>query len=294
MNKSQGGKMKGFRKNINTLRNANEATVGVVVAVLMVGLALSVIWLVQSFYVPRWMEQKEAEHMDEMLDRFSMLKFAIDMQILTEKDTPVSTPILLGSKELPFLESSRSFGFLGISSNSGINVTTTDGSSTQTSLGRVKYSSENVYFLDQSCIYELGAVITSQSEGDVMSIIPSFDVMYSDPEVKLSFDAINVLGIGEKVSVSGYGTYPIQTKFSDANVTDITDVQSIALNTSYQNAWNMFINSTFSIKGLNEGSDFWINTTDGGIKIEFASALDVDITLKIVNILAQIGPGWIE
>ena len=285
--------MNKFKKNINTLRNANEASVGVIVAVLMVGLVLSVIWLVQSFYVPRWMEQKEAEHMDEVLDRFSMLKFAIDMQILTEKDTPVSTSIILGNKELPFLESSRSFGFLGISSNSGINITTTDGNSTQTSLGRVKYSSENVYFLDQSCIYEVGAVITSQSEGDVMAITPSFDVMYSDPAVKLSFDVINVLGIGKK-SVSGYGSYPIQTKFSDTNVTDITDVQSIALDTSYQNAWNVLINSTFSKKGLNEGSDFWINTTDSGIKIKFASALDVDITLKIVNILAQIGPGWIE
>ncbi|MEA3458346.1 MAG: hypothetical protein U9R21_06665 [Candidatus Thermoplasmatota archaeon] len=286
--------MNRFRKKINTLRNANEAAVGVVVAVLMVGLVLSVIWLVQSFYVPRWMEQKEAEHMDEVLDRFSMLKFAIDMQILTEKDIPASTSILLGSKELPFLESSRSFGFLSISSNSGINVTTTDGTSTRNALGRIKYSSENVYFLDQSYIYEVGAVITSQSEGDVMSIIPSFDVMYSDPTVKLSFDAINVLGIGEKVSVSGYGTYPIQTKFSDANVTDITDVQSIALDTSYQNAWNVFINGTLSKKGLSEGSDFWINTTDSGIKIEFASALDVDITLKIVNIFAQIGLGWIE
>ncbi len=286
--------MNRFKKNINTLRNSNEAAVGVVVAVLMVGLALSVIWLVQSFYVPRWMEQEEAEHMDDVSDQFAMLKFAIDMQILTEKDIPVSTSIRLGNKELPFLDSSRSFGFLGISSNSGINVTTTDGNSTLNSLGRIKYSSENVYFLDQSYIYEVGAVITSQSEGDVMSIVPSFDVMYSDPTVKLSFDAINVLGIGEKVSVGGYGTYPIQTKFSDANVTNIADVQSIALDTSYQNAWSVFIISTLSKKGLSEGSDFWINTTDSRIKIEFASALDVDITLKIVNIFAQIGLGWIE
>ncbi len=66
------------------------------------------------------------------------------------------------------------------------------------------------------------------------------------------------------------------------------------MDTNYQNAWSMFINSSFSEKGLNGGSDFWITTTDSGIKIEFASALDVDITLKIVNILAQIGPGWIE
>jgi len=56
----------------------------------------------------------------------------------------------------------------------------------------------------------------------------------------------------------------------------------------------MFINSSLSGNGLNEGSDFWINTTDSGIKIEFAPALDVDITLKLINIVAQIGPGWIE
>lgn len=286
--------MNGFEKNINTLRNANEATVGIIVAVLMVGLILLVISLVQTFYVPRWMEQREAEHMDEVLDQFSLLKFAIDMQILTEQDTPVSTPINLGNKKLPFLESSSSFGFLGISSNLGINITTTDDSSTQISIGRITYSSENVYFLDQSFIYEVGAVITSQSEGNVMSMMPSFEVMYSDPVVKLTFDAVNILGIGEKISVSGYGVYPIQTKFSNVNITDITDVQNITLDTNYQNAWSMFINSSLSGKGLNRGSDFWINTTDSRIKIEFTSALDVDITLKRINIVAQIGPGWIE
>lgn len=286
--------MKRFKKNINVLRNTDEATVGVIVAVLMVGLILLVISLVQTFYVPRWMEQREAEHMDEVLDQFSLLKFAIDMQILTEQDTPVSTPINLGNKKLPFLKSSGSFGFLGISSNLGINITTTDDSSTQISIGRITYSSENVYFLDQSFIYEVGAVITSQSEGNVMSMIPSFEVMYSNPVVKLTFDAVNILGIGEKISVSGYGVYPIHTKFSNANITDITDVQNITLDTNYQNAWSMFINSSLSGRGLNEGSDFWINTTDSGIKIEFASALDVDITLKRINIVAQIGPGWIE
>jgi hypothetical protein len=294
MNKSQGGKMKGFKKNINVLRNTDEATVGIIVAVLMVGLILLVISLVQTFYVPRWMEQREAEHMDEVLDQFSLLKFAIDMQILTEQDTPVSTPITLGNKKLPFLKSSGSFGFLGISSNLGINITTTDDDSTQLSIGRITYSSENVYFLDQSFIYEVGAMITSQSEGDVMSMMPSFDVMYSHPVVKLTLDAVNILGIGEKISVSGYGVYPIQTKFSNANITDITDVQNIILDTNYQNAWSMFINSSLSGKGLTRGSDFWINTTDSGIKIEFASALDVDITLKRINIVAQIGPGWIE
>jgi len=161
MNKSQGGKMKRFKKNINVLRNTDEATVGVIVAVLMVGLILLVISLVQTFYVPRWMEQREAEHMDEVWNQFSLIKFAIDMQILTEKDTPVSTPINLGNKKLPFLKSSGSFGFLGISSNLGINITTTQDNSTQISIGRITYSSENVYFLERSFIYEVGAVITS-------------------------------------------------------------------------------------------------------------------------------------
>jgi len=285
--------MNGFKKNINTLRNANEATVGIIVAILLVGLILSVIGIVQTFYVPRWMEEREAEHMERVLDQFSLLKFAIDMQILTEQDTPVATSISLGNKKLPFLTSSSSFGFLGISSNLGINITT-DTNSTQISIGRITYSSENVYFLDQTFIYEAGAVIISQSEGNVMSMIPTFGVMYSNPVVKLTFDAVNILGIGQKISVTGYGVCPIQTKFLNANITNIIDVQNITLDTNYQNAWSMFINSSLSEKGLNGDSDFWINTTDSGIEIDFASALDVDITLKRIDIVAQIGPGWIE
>ena len=100
------------------LKNSDEGVVGIVVAVLLIGLLFSVVSLVQTVYVPKWMEQKESEHMDEVAVQFSQLKYAIDTHSATEQiNNPISAAITLGSRELPYLMSTRAFGHLEILEN---------------------------------------------------------------------------------------------------------------------------------------------------------------------------------
>ena len=61
-----------------SLKDADDGVAGVIVAVLMIGLLVSGMGFIQSVYVPQWMEQKEAEHMDNVAIQFSQLKYSID------------------------------------------------------------------------------------------------------------------------------------------------------------------------------------------------------------------------
>jgi hypothetical protein len=268
----------------------NEGVVGIIVAVLLIGLLVSVVSLIQSVYVPKWMEQKEAEHMDEVSSQFSQLKFAIDTQASTgELSTPIATSITLGSKELPFLMSVRAFGELEILSNS-INLTLQNSTDTLSfSLGALKYSSVNAYYLDQSFIYQAGAIIIDQNEGNMLSIKPSFLVKDFSGDVKITIKAVDLIGIGGKVSGSGYGSTAIQTEYSSSDEFNITDVEFIKITTSYTNAWKTYLN--WILEKELDSNAYSLTTNDNDITITLNQA---DVDLRIIDINAQIGAGWIE
>ena len=95
---------------IKKIKNSNDAVVGIIAAFLITGLIVLVFSIIQTVYIPQWMEEKEADHMEMVADQFSRLKFAIDTQStigLHDRsiNIPISTSITLGNKEIPFLMS---------------------------------------------------------------------------------------------------------------------------------------------------------------------------------------------
>ena len=282
---------------MNHFKNSNDAIVGVVVAILLVGLCVTVISIIQVVYVPEWMYSKEAEHMDGVADQFANLKYALDIQSAIEQDIPVSTPITLGSKELPVFSSVRAFGFLRILSDECSITVANDTYSLSYAIGVIKYSSANVYFIDQSYIYEAGAVILNQSrepQGDVMHANPLFSVNNSG-NVNTSFTIINISSFGGKTSISGYRTYQIQTSFLSSSNSAVYDTQNINITTNYQDSWKTFFNNTLEDSELTYGDDFTINDITGGIEVVFSSeSITVNLSLQLIEIQAQIGSGWIQ
>lgn len=281
-------KNKGFQE----FKKENNAVVGVVVAILLVGLFLAIMLVVQTVYVPEIMQQRESEHMEQVAYQFSMLKYAIDIQSVAGENTPISTSIILGSKELPFLASDRSFGYLDVSSDT-TNITISNGTASTFSCGRIKFSSLNSYYLDQSFIYETGAVISNQTQGNAMMIKPPFSAQLV-ANLNISWNLINVVGVGGKTTVSGYGTYPVQTQFYRSNQTTIPNVQTIVILTSYRTAWYNFLNSTLTQAGLTEGADFTLTEGAGQITVTFLPGINTELHVNEITIKAQIAPGWIE
>jgi hypothetical protein len=278
-------------KRLRNVKNADDAIVGIVASFLIVGLIVVVVSVIQTVYIPEWMEQQEAEHMEEVGNQFAQLKYAIgEHMLMKQKGVPISTSITLGSKELPFLMSSRAFGSLTILSDQCTITIDNDTNSFSFPLGIIKYSSANAYYLNQDYIYEAGAVILYQNQGNTMVVKPNFLVSNED-EVNINFTITNISTIARKNSISGYGTYPIQTEFSDNNSIIIQDISDIIIDTNYQNAWHRFINGILQNQGF---TNYNVRFNESEIIVEFFGAKTVNIEIKYIQIDAQVAPGWIE
>lgn len=275
----------------------DNAVVGVVTAVLLIGLIVAVVSLVQTVYIPKVMEQREAEHMDKVAEQFTYLTSVIDGQAADQKkNMPVATSITLGSKELPYMLSIKAFGTLEIIDHARlINITLADGTMHTFPVGVITYSSVNGYFLDQSYTYEAGSMIVSQTEGSLMMIRPSFQLAYdsADHILNITFDVVNITSVGQKTIASGFGTYPIQTEFRtvEKNVT-YTDVRTISIRSPLSNAWAVYMDSWLSTS-LTE-DDYDITDTGQSVILDDFSSVTVNVLLRIIDIQAQIGPGWVE
>jgi hypothetical protein len=284
--------MKPHRKKV-----VDEAVVGVVTAVLIIGLIVAVISMVQTIYVPKIMEQRESEHMDKVAEQFTYLTSVVDNQAADQShNVPVATSITLGSKELPYMLSIKAFGTLEITDNARhINITLADGTVKSYPIGVITYSSINGYFLDQSYTYEAGAMIVSQSEGNLMMVRPGFFIEFDSTQhiLNITFDVVNITSIGQKTIASGFGTYPIQTEFSTVSINvTYADIQNITIGTPLSNAWYVFLDSLLKTR-LNQ-DNYALTDTGHSLILDDFSSLTVNISFKIIDIRAQIGPGWVE
>lgn len=416
--------------------------VGVVVAILMVSLFVAVMVLVQIYYVPNWMKDREADHMDTVANQFSQIKASIDIESMAQRDMSLINSITLGSKELPFFVSARAFGSLNILSTSSsefqvsvegsglpstgmsdvekangaipyvrslssfdlqlngsqlsdgdyfnatvgtayVNVTVSDFStefwqidlrvanqsatpvydraiawiaknteytvnllddayklSTRilpylstpfnmsftsisggnfvvsgsrydpngniasiTKMGTIEYSSENAYFVDQTYVYEGGAVILNQSQGQAVISAPSFSIQNvtrgGDAMHLCSLGLVDVNGLAGKTSVSGYGTYSIKTNYSTMEEHEyIASTIYLNVTTSHVAAWQRYMNNTLSRAGIGPSS-FTITNTTNTVTVALHGPMtdgtyDIKLTTTRTNIRAQVGPGWVS
>ena len=112
----------------------------------------------------------------------------------------------------------------------------------------------------------------------------------------ISFTIIDIQTVGDKRSIGGYGTYPIQTEYSSSNpspVENIDNVESIIIKTNYPTSWNNFISKTLINSGLELNTNFSIYKNKNEVKLEFNNVFP-KVNIQVVNINAQIAPGWIE
>jgi len=405
--------------------------VGIIVAILVVTLLASVLITIQVYYIPKWMKEREAEHMDAVTNQFANLKYSLDLQAAERTSSPLTNTITLGSKELPYFVSSRAFGSLQVLSstvsnfslrlsgsalsaeyftsnssvenqiinvlsissfeiviqnlNSGdtynatfyvlsnnitenisvvsieiwersdlnntfqinltvinrtsvvfsqpvviglngneiyrINLLNSDYKFSQIlasfptpfnvsfdtssngyflmycyryvtasafpsfSFGTIKYDADNAYFVDQTYIYEGGAVILSQRTGNTMLYPPVLDI--SNLTKTFNFTLINVRGMPGKSSAAGYGTYAIRSNFSSWNSYRWYGYNlSINITTNYPDAWKKYLENELDKSHIS----YDITSGNNYVAIQISN---IHFILNIATIYVQIGPGWI-
>ena len=292
---------------------SNEGVVGIVTAFLIVGLIVIVFSVVQTVYVPQWMKENEADHMEAVADQFSQLKFAIDTHCqFKDVNNPMTTSVTLGNNEMPILTSSRSYGSIEILPNNFmINISYNDGlpHSNSTFLNGLKYSSSNAYFLDQEYVYEAGGIILSQHQGDTMVIKPAFIIYNSengDSEFNISINLIDIIPVENENYISGYGSYPIKTQYISTITMEVNNISDFTIQTKFLDSWERFLNTSFKQGGLKYCNDpkniqnetFYFEKNEGQIRVIFSLEpncdLDVNMHITITKIRTQITPGWID
>src|SRR5512136_2952439 len=124
-------------------KTTDNAVVGVVTAILLVGLIVAVVSLVQTMYIPKIMKEREADHMDKVAEQFTYLTSVIDGQAANPSNNmPVATSITLGSKELPDMLSMKAFGTLEILDKARtITINYGSGQPNTSKIGVITYSS---------------------------------------------------------------------------------------------------------------------------------------------------------
>ena len=166
-------------------------------------------------------------------------------------------------------------------------------------LGQIKFSSGNSYYVRQQYIYENGALILAQNDKSMLLGKPLFSARY-DPHIAnlcdIQFTVVNITTSESKSSIGGYGTYPIHVEpMSSTSISNIENVTKITVISNYPNAWYTAFRSTFkrtdtpydeSIVRI-EGNKVVVDFTSSGVS---NNVLD----LKYVEIYAQVAPGWIE
>lgn len=272
------------------INSSDDAVVGIVVTVLLIGLAIAVTVMINNVYVPQWLEESEAAHMEDVADQFAQLKYAIDLQSLVKQKTAISCSITLGAQEIPILGVGKTFGTLEIQEDECIIIIQNETNIWNYSVGMIRFSSGNSYFVRQDYIYEAGALILNQHpEGSMLIGKPSF---LADFE-KITFTVINVTTSVGKSFVSGYGTYPIHTEFVEANtISGIANVTNITVISDYPNAWRIAFESTLK-RSDNPYSADMVNMSGDRVTVDFSGTENL-FDLKYVEIFAQVAPGWIE
>jgi hypothetical protein len=312
------GGLRGEMKRRHIIRN-NNAVSGVVEALLIVALIAIILATIQLVYIPPIMEDKETEHMDEVEKQLSYLKSTIDIQSMTKEKVLISSPVTLGSKELPYFVTMGATGQINlfdmdITGDSQIKIlpgpTLPDFPAeyvNKINLTSIKYQAFNSYIDDYTYVLEGGGII-AQKPGEEMMVKPSIIVENDTNDIKIYYNIPVFTGIpGKKIDVSGYGdpdkTVFIRTNYSLHNTDSLDDITYIQIHTYYPDAWNQ---SLISSTGLlwEYYQNGYINVTRDDtqspavITIEpipiVEGGKNLDIELTVVKIGVQIGPGIVE
>jgi hypothetical protein len=246
--------------------------------------------------------------MDLVSNQFSMMKSMIDMQAMTRSSAPISSMITLGSRDLPYFITAKSFGELSTNEDNSFKIIIEpppipslpfefSPTGNTTPLTSIKYTADNSYFVDQTYIFEGGGLIVQQPDGiPVMRADPSISAV-NNTNIEIHFDLPYIIAVPGKNITSGDGNCFIRTNYS-SNRTHITSPPLggyIRIYTAYPNAWN---ESLFKLLG--------IYADNGCIHINWVSAQPTDyieimpglkkiyLELNVIIIYVQIGQGWIQ
>jgi len=143
--------------------------------------------------------------------------------------------------------------------------------------------------VDQTYVYEGGAVIIGQYDGEAIISPPfvSFGNYTSTHAVNLS--VVNINGIAGKTSASGYGTYSVRTNYSGySDYMAMAKSVTINITTSYPSAWYRYLDNMIRSSGINNTTN--VSSGNGYVSMTLdgpqgsGSSYDVNFYMRTTDI----------
>ena len=298
-------------KKILFARN-NSALAGVIEALLLVALVAIVLSTIQLYYVPEIMLQKEADHMDLVENQYASMKSTIETQAIMgimQADQPIaystmSSPITLGNDKLPYFISSWALGHIQITDEDAAGTDKIDLLPKPADflngipLTSISYEANNAYFDDQTYILEGGGIFLEQMQGETVKVPPPINVDNLSNSIKIYYNIpLIVSRPGKNSSEYGIDTTYVLTNYSKKYSHSDTGISWIRIYSDHLNAWNISLIH-------NDDGLLWEYNNNGCINVAYDNPIsptriditpgtkDIDVEFTIVEINAQIGPGY--
>jgi hypothetical protein len=272
------------------------STLGTTMALLVF---LTFMSLIVNQYVPAWMRESEASHVNALLGQFGGLKEAIDLQILAAHSAtnaghtyiPVTatTAVSLGVDGIPIFAASTPSTLTAVASSAAFSVTfdySVRGATqriVEISNGSIEIDVQNRYFAPQRIAYENGAIIRYQSGGQIIRGAPTFSVRNVNNALDMTLGLVNLYGTG---TVSGTTTEVINSQLFAADAQEYTSFPSgsriwVNHTSRYGLAWYQFLNATLA-SSLGLGGTF--SQTSPTSPVSFTGKLGATIVYVVSTV----------
>ncbi len=286
------------------------STIGTIMAMMIF---LTFLSMFMNQYVPIWMEDNEATHMNNVEGEFATLKHSINIQILAgmmgKYDVSLYSPITLGAPGIPMF-AAPTLGQLSVNpdpadSQSQVNwmynVSGTNNGDRMfwsNSSGMVKLLVPNRYYVIQSMIYENDAVILHQTEGELIKAPPQVTLRKEGAKYNMIVTQVSL--IGKNQTFNGFDNRGITTYVRSATTATYDDVNSqipitdaitgniyVNQTTHYGDAWYTYMDNMMTRYGFTNGVEYditrsYTNTTFVMDPVEVISlSVDSDIISKL-------------
>jgi len=265
------------------------STVGTIMALLVF---LTFMGLFTNQFLPVWMSDNESAHMSQVIQQFSTLKSQIDASVSNYANSmvapsPVFVPIMLSSPGIPVfagptagilqltpeakkLPSMFNLSYTWTSTIGGVTSshvldTTNDGHAG----GDLDLYCPNRYYVEQHMVYEGGAIILNQTDGEFIIAGPQFSVTNtgSGGNVNRVVMLTQFTLLGKNNTIGGTGSkgvsadllYSGTTVYENGNGSDLT----VTITSKHGNAWASYFNRTLNSSkvGLAWNVDYTISKT---------------------------------
>ncbi len=264
------------------LSNATDAQAGVVGTLLAISIFAIILSMVINDYIPRWQEDKEAEHAHRLENQIAEFKSSLDRQILharleQNRSMTMYHPFMMGLKGVAVF-ATDSGGDLRINELQNQFILSNGSGTLATSSGSIEFTADHQYYVDQRYIYENGAVIVAQREENFVRMGPQFSLYKENGVVSCAFTMVSVTSDSQLQTSSGtlglrtqIVTYQQQTFRWPTLVT-----LQMTIDTQFPTAWAQFYNRTLPSMNI-EDADFDVTASDGSVTLSIYRVGDLDL-----------------